>query len=60
MAGISGNYSVADEAEFLAGAFLPWGKRPLGDSGDPLYVPALRSEFGMMPVVVYLETRFYF
>lgn len=60
MAGANGSFSVADEADFVAGVFAPWGKAPLGDSGEPLYIPDLRSEFGMMPLVVYLETRFYY
>ncbi|MEE9384326.1 MAG: hypothetical protein V3V08_13055 [Nannocystaceae bacterium] len=53
-------YSVADEADFAMGMFVPWGKRPTGNGGGPDTRPRLRSEFGGMPVVMYLETRFFF
>jgi len=52
-------YNIADEADFVAGVLLPWGERP----SLPLTMtgwPQLNSEFGMMPVTVFLETRFYF
>jgi hypothetical protein len=53
-------YSIADEADAVFGLMVPWGDEPLYDSGPPTYGPSIESEYGMMPLVLYLETRFYF
>ncbi len=45
-------FSVADEAELLLGALLPWGERPAGLT--------LRSEFGSYPAMGYLQFTQYF
>jgi hypothetical protein len=59
--GPSLSYSIADEAEFLAGALVAIGKRPRTRQtalGFPY--PALRSEFGTYPNVFFGEVKFYF
>jgi hypothetical protein len=53
-------YSISDEADALVGVFLPWGDRPVEDSGPPFYGPAVRSEFGLVPIMLFIEMRFYF
>ncbi len=54
------DYSLADEVSFVGGVLVPWGERPVADSGPPYYEPSLESEFGVMPFTLYLETRFFF
>lgn len=59
MTGASLSYSVADEADLVAGAFVPWGKDPTVIPGA--FIPvSLESEFGAAPLSVYLETRVFF
>jgi hypothetical protein len=53
-------YSIADEAEFVGGLFVPWGRKPAIDPAQPVPVPELRSELGAMPFLVFMETRFSF
>jgi len=53
-------YSVSDEAEFVGGVLIPWGSRPALDPSQPLAPVRLESEFGAMPTMAFLETRFYF
>lgn len=60
LASVMLDLSVADEASFSAGMLIPWGEEPTADSGPPHHAPELRSEFGLMPVTVFLETRFYY
>lgn len=52
-------YNIADEADFVGGVYVPWGKG-VNIPDVPLLPPTLRSEFGVSPVSVFLETRFYF
>jgi hypothetical protein len=52
--------SIADEAELVAGVLVPWGEDPVADSGPPYHAPRIRSEFGMMPLMAFFETRVYF
>jgi hypothetical protein len=53
-------YSIADEAEFVGGFFLPWGGKPTVDTTQPVASTLLRSEYGAMPFLVFMETRFSF
>ena len=54
-------YSLADEAEFLCGAFLGFGKRPSSRQVAPgLNMPVLESEYGTYPHVFFMEFKFYF
>jgi hypothetical protein len=49
--------SLADEVDFVFGAMIGLGKRPVGSSlAAPL---GLTSEFGTYPNIVYLEFKFY-
>jgi hypothetical protein len=50
--------SVSDEAEFLFGAMIGLGARPVpsGIAG----LPQLESEFGTYPNIYYMEFKFYF
>lgn len=53
-------YNIADEADFMGGVLAPWGDRSAVDeqqSGEP---PSILSEYGMLPLMAFLETRFYF
>ena len=52
--------SLSDEADLSAGLVLPWGSAP--GMGTVLFVPVpdLNSEFGVMPLMVFIETRLYF
>ncbi len=59
--GIAGDVltlSLGDESELNLGVYVPWGKAPRSETGGAL--PALRSEFGAVPLAAYLETRAYF
>lgn len=59
LAGLTLNYSVADEADLVVGAFIPWGSGLSGPSSDnPL--PSVGSEFGATPLTIYLESRVFF
>jgi len=60
LAGVSLAYNISDESDFILGMFVPWGKRPEADNGLPDAPPVLHSEFGILPLTVYLESRFYF
>ncbi len=54
-------YSISDEAECVVGGMVPWGKQPrLDESVDGQSAIALKSEFGAVPYVAFVETRFYF
>lgn len=53
-------YSIADEADFVAGLMVPWGAVPQVTGPATNLVLDLRSEFAVMPVTVFLESRFYF
>ena len=54
-------YSLADEAEFLWGATLGFGKRPSAHQIAPdLNIPVLESEYGIYPDVFFMELKFYF
>ena len=58
-------YSVADEAEFSAGAILGFGKRPttfnmFSANGVTFNIGELNSEFGTYPNVFFMEFKFYF
>ncbi len=59
LAGASLIYNVADESDFILGLFVPWGR---GFEGfDPITnVPSLGSEWGLTPLVLYLESRVFF
>ena len=56
MAMASLSYNIADEADFVGGLLMPWGKRAPGAAG----LPVLGSEMGSAPVSGFLETRFFF
>ncbi|MCP4604803.1 MAG: hypothetical protein GY847_30500 [Proteobacteria bacterium] len=51
-------YNIADEADFLVGIMVPWGADPVAVSGQSDI--GFESEFGFMPLTVFLESRFYF
>jgi hypothetical protein len=53
---LSGLYSAADEADVVGGVIIPWGSTPA--SFDPSSPVA--SEFGHLPVTVFLEARLFF
>jgi hypothetical protein len=46
------NYDISDESAFSAGLMIPWGP-----SSSPL---TLQSEFGLYPITLFAESRFYF
>ncbi len=52
-------YSIADEADFVGGLIVPFGKRqsPEAAASEPF---APKSEFGQNPFSLFLESRFYF
>ncbi len=53
-------YNIADEADFVGGVMIPWGNQSVTVSAPPEAGVTLGSEFGIMPLTVFLETRFYF
>jgi len=56
-------YSAADEIEFVAGVLIPFGPEPSVKSTDIpglSAIPVIESEFGAMPLMAFLEGRFYF
>ena len=52
-------WNMMDEADLAAGVMLPWGAGPTA-GGGPKALPEINSEFGLMPITVFLETRIYF
>jgi hypothetical protein len=58
LAAVSLLYSVADEADLVAGVQLPWGPRPVADSSELGATP--ESEMGLWPLAAYAESRIYF
>lgn len=53
-------FSVADEADFIAGATISYGEGPEKQgAGEPAIIEA-KSEFGTYPDVVFMEFKFYF
>jgi hypothetical protein len=59
LAGLSLLYSLADEADLIAGVFAPWGDDPM-PTGDPMNPIVLHSELGTGPLTLYLEARAFF
>jgi hypothetical protein len=57
--GLTFLYNVADEADLIAGAFIPWGARTTNADLAAL-PPRLASEFGLSPLSIYLEARVFF
>lgn len=56
-------YNLADEAELVGGVLVPWGAKPYivaEPSFSNVAGPFLGSEFGAIPLTVFLETRSYF
>ncbi len=53
-------WNIADEVDGLLGLLVPWGEEPVADDGPPTHEPAIGSEFGLMPVMLFMEMRFYF
>ncbi len=53
-------YSIADEADFVGGLLIPWGEKPMVQSDAPGDMPTVTSEFGLVPITLFMETRFYF
>jgi len=60
VAGPSLTYNIANEADFVAGVFVPWGEQPSVDMSNLIPTFDIGSEFGPMPLVAFLETRFFF
>ncbi|MBW2458745.1 MAG: hypothetical protein JRI68_29875 [Deltaproteobacteria bacterium] len=52
-------YSLADEADLALGMLLPWGALP-DSAAAALATGNLESEFGYVPLTVFLETRVFF
>jgi hypothetical protein len=52
-------WNVLDEADLGAGVLLPWGAPPSAGPA-PGSLPVINSEFGLMPITAFLETRIYF
>ncbi len=59
MAALNLLYNIADEADAVVGVLIPWGDDPVAQL-SPLPAISLESEYGAAPVMVFLETRFYF
>jgi hypothetical protein len=53
-------WNIADEVDAVLGLLVPWGEEPVADVGPPTHEPAIESEFGLMPIMLFLEMRFYF
>ncbi len=53
-------YNIDDEIDLVVGAMIPWGDRPEVTAPLPELVFELNSEYGAMPFMAFLETRFYF
>ena len=60
LAALNLTYNIADEADLVAGAMIPWGEQPPNDVLALGGITSLPSEFGIMPVMAFMETRFYF
>lgn len=59
LAGLSLFYNVANESDLILGLFAPWGRGFRGF--DPMtMLPQIGSEYGLSPLVVYLESRVFF
>jgi len=56
MAALTLMYNIADEADAVGGVMVPWGETP--DAG--VTGITFNSEYGLYPVMVFLESRFYF
>ncbi len=52
-------WNVLDEADLAAGVLVPWGRGPSAGP-TPESLPVIHSEFGLMPLTAFLETRVYF
>jgi hypothetical protein len=52
-------WNVLDEADLVAGVLVPWGAGP-STGPAPGTPPVINSEFGLMPITAFLETRIYF
>ena len=52
-------YNIADEADAVMGVLVPWGEEPVAQI-TPVPQISLESEYGAAPLMVFLETRFYF
>ena len=57
MAALTLMYNIADEADFVGGVLAPWGEAPEDAAAGAL---KLKSEYGLYPLMVFLESRFYF
>ncbi|HPI92668.1 MAG TPA: hypothetical protein PLT09_12910 [Deltaproteobacteria bacterium] len=53
-------FSVADEADFIAGAMVSYGEGPEKQGAGESAVIEPKSEFGTYPDVVFMEFKFYF
>ena len=51
-------YSVSDEADLAAGVLVPWGKAPT--AAPPPEMVTIESELGLLPLMAFAESRFYF
>lgn len=51
------SWSVAENADLLAGSYVGLGERP---EAGPLLIPQVRSEFGLYPAFGFLQVRTYF
>ncbi len=63
LAGFTFIYNIADEADVVAGGVFSWGAEPsIRDLSLPTQLAGigLESEFGLMPAIAYIETRFFF
>lgn len=59
LGGLSLLYNVANESDLILGLFAPWGRGFRGF--DPAtMLPRIGSEYGLSPLVVYLESRVFF
>ncbi|MEZ4381865.1 MAG: hypothetical protein R3A79_10970 [Nannocystaceae bacterium] len=59
LAGGSLVYNVADESDFILGLFVPWGAGLQGLQPST-GLPRVGSEYGLTPLVLYLESRVFF
>jgi len=53
-------YSAADEVDVAGGLLLPWGARSAADAGAAGAAAAIESEYGLVPLTVFVESRVYF
>jgi hypothetical protein len=52
--------SAADEIDFIGGVLIPFGPEPSADILAPNAFPVIESEFGAVPLMAFVEGRFYF